>query len=179
MRQRTSKTASRQSSLEDGKCTQHTRAIDYSVQVPLSKTSFRSLTFKAALYLKLIFNHYLLTNTQKHTCEKEKVIRVFPTSWLSRPRPLRPDRSWEAVMKTPAGIHALFSKRQNKRISITFFMDRMRGVSGVNLAYKVIFCYRPLPHPHYVLSPFHFFKLIFYRLLFFKSFPTVSDSAVA
>ena len=53
-------------------------------------------------------------------------------------------------------------------------MDRMRGVSGVNLAYKVIFCYRPLPHPHYVLSPFDFFKLIFYRLLFFKRFLTVS-----
>ena len=82
-------------------------------------------------------------------------------------------------MKTPAGIRALFSKRQNKRIWIRFFMDRMRGVSGVNLAYRVIFCYRPLPHPHYVLSHFHFFKLIFYRLLFFKSFPTVSDSAVA
>ena len=54
------------------------------------------------------------------------------------------------------------------------FMDRMRGVSGVNLAYKVIFCYRPLPHSHYVLSPFDFFKLIFYRLLFFKRFLTVS-----
>ena len=143
MRQRTSKTASRQSSLEDGKCTQHTRAIDYSVQVPLSKTSFRSLTFKAALYLKLIFNHYLLTNTQKHTkCEKEKVIRVFPTSWLSRPRPLRPNRSWEAVMKTPAGtMPYLVGGRPRESRSDKNFMDRMRGVSGVNLAYKVIFCY--------------------------------------
>ena len=114
-------TASKKLILRWRTSTQHTRAIDYSVQVPLSKTSFRSLTFKAALYLKLIFNHYLLTNTQKHTkWEKVKVIRVFPTSWLSRPRPLRPNRSWEVVMKTPAGIHAIFSKRQrqNKRTSI-------------------------------------------------------------
>ena len=104
------------------------------------------------------------------------MIRVFPTSWLSRPRPLRPNRSWEVVMKTPAGIHAIAEAEaeQENLDPMRFFMDTMRGVSGVNLAYKVIFCYRPLPHSHYVLSPFHFFKLTFYRLLFFKSFPTVS-----
>ena len=90
----------------------YTKAFLMYVQVAFTETSFCSLTFKAASCLKLVFNHYLLGSALVGSCHERFVGSCFR---------IRTKKKTRKACKLMAEIHALFSRRQNRRVLTPFF----------------------------------------------------------